>query len=209
MSKTVSFKCDESSTDLFVKILNRLSVAGERNQTRKIRVGGDEYVFMGGSDTVKDLSIDGKIYSDMSPSEQRDLEILRAAVVTSPNTNPVVVGVAVIDNSIAPNVPVQTSDGNSQPDDDADILDSAEGVAVRGVVASKVTQGQMFTAFDVTKELRSNGNQVRHNNIKHIVHALYNQGDMQGYNRSLIDVSGTSIRPFLYHPTSADTSTYA
>jgi hypothetical protein len=64
----------------------------------------------------------------------------------------------------------------------------------------------MFTAFDITKQLRANGTFI-HRNIKQIVHALYNHGEMQGYNRSLIDV-GKNIRPFLYHPSSSDVSTY-
>ena len=218
MSKTVSFKCEESSTQLFIQILNKLSIAGDRNQTRKIRVGGDEHVFMGGCDKVEDLSIDGKLYSDYTPSEQRDFEILRHAIIAPPPA-------PVVPQPVSAQPNDGTNDGTTNDgtvvttpvphhapvtlvDDDEDILDSAEAILVRDVVAAKVSQNEMFTAFDVTKLLRQANNQVRHSNIKQIVHALYNHGDMQGYDRSLVRVSNASVMPFLYHPVSADTSTY-
>jgi len=207
--KTVSFKCEESTTQLFVQILNKLANAGDKNQTRKIRIGGDEYTFMGGCDFVSDLSINNHLYSHMTPSEQRDIEILRAAIVApapTPTNIPTPANVPAtspIDNSVPDN-----SNDNDPTDDDSDILDSAEAISVRDVVVDKVGQNEMFTAFDITKALRQNGTQVVHRNIKQIVHALYNHGDMMGYDRSLINVGNAPVRPFLYHPVSADPLTY-
>ncbi len=213
MSKTVSFKCDESSTDLFVKILNRLSVAGERNQTRKIRIGGDEYEYVGGVDSVTDVSVDGKKLSDMTPQEEQELETLRSnalpsAVVNNVVTPPPAPASISAQTSVGTVSVPQTSDSDDGDDEDDDLLNSDEAIAVKDVVAGRVSQGAMFTAFDVTKELRGKGNQVQHRNIKEIVHALYTHGEMSGYDRSLVSISGAPIQPFLYHPTSCDPTTY-
>lgn len=199
--KTVSFKCDDSSGQLFVQILNKLSVAGEKRLTRKIRIGGDEYSFVGGCDSVSDLSIDGSLYRNFSDAEKQDLENLRSATHSVPA--PVINLAAMVTPSTPPVITPVSIDDN-----DDDILDSTEAIAVRDVVIDKVNQNEMFTAFDITKTLRQNGTQATHRNIKQIVHALYNHGDMQGYDRSLVDVNGAPVRPFLYHPMSADSSTY-
>ena len=199
MSKTVSFVCDDVTTQLFIQILTKLENAGVNNHTRKIRVGGDEYVFIGGCDTVKDITVDDIFYSTMSPSEQRDLEILRATIL-NPAPAPVVVPLI----PVTPTVSTPDADGDANDS----LLDSADASAVKDVVKGKVDKGEMFTAFDITKELKASGRRVYHSNVKPIVHALFNNGDMQGYNRSLISVSGAPVQPFLYHPCGADTSTY-
>ncbi len=214
MSKTVSFKCNESSTQLFVQILNKLAIAGEKNLTRKIRVGGDEYSFIGGSDTVSDLSIDGSLYVNFTDAEKRDIAILRDAIV-APRPVPASPTDTVDNQNDSDGVPdfhgvpdASNGNDNDEDDEDDDILNSAEAIAVKDVIADKVSQNQMFTAFDITKELRKKGQQVSHYNIKRIVHTIYNNGDMQGYDRSLVNIAGVPLQPFLYHPMSADPAVY-
>ena len=208
--KSISFNCDDSSAWLFRQILNKLEVAGEKRQTRKIRIGGDEFSFVGGCDTVSDIAIDGSLLRSFTLVELQDLESLRRAVISTqaaPIPIPANISVASMSTSTVANGIVDASDGNDS-NDDSDLLGSAIATIIKGVVITKVGQDQMFTAFDITKELRQNNNQVHHRDIKQIVHALYNHGDMQGYDRSRVDVNGASIRPFLYHPVSADISTY-
>jgi hypothetical protein len=204
MSNSISFKCNESTTQLFLEILHKLAKAGDNNHTRKIRVGGDEYAFVGGCDTVSDIAVDGSLYANFTDAEKEDFVTLRDAVAITSMPAPVA---TLPSPSTGPScILPTTSFSNPTVDTDDDLLDSADAIAVKDVITSKVTQNQMFTAFDITKDLRTNGTQVHHRNIKRIVHALYNQGEMQGYDRCLVTIG--SARPFLYHPISADPATY-
>lgn len=90
--------------------------------------------------------------------------------------------------------------------DDNDDGDSDEVIAVREIIADKIRNDIMFTAFDITKELRKNGHKVRHSNIRNIVHGLFYNGDITGYTRTIIEVNGE--RPFVYHPILSDASLY-
>lgn len=90
--------------------------------------------------------------------------------------------------------------------DDNDDGDSDEVIAVKEIIADKISNDIMFTAFDITKELRKNGHKVRHSNIRNIVHGLFYNGDITGYTRTITEVNGE--RPFVYHPISSDASNY-
>jgi len=73
----------------------------------------------------------------------------------------------------------------------------------------KVSQGSMFTAFDISLFAKQEkGMTERHNAVKHVVHDLYVNGQMPGYERTLIDIPGVSRQAFLYHPIGADISRY-
>ena len=66
----------------------------------------------------------------------------------------------------------------------------------------------MFTAYDVTLEVRNRGHNEYHNNIKNVVHDYFGRGQMIGYNRTLVPVAGAPIPPWVYHRTTDDPTTY-
>jgi retron-type reverse transcriptase len=88
------------------------------------------------------------------------------------------------------------------------MADAATEGLIRQIVQEKVQAGAMFTAYDITLEVRSRGGNVRHGEARDLVHQLFERGEMgAGYNRTPIDV-GAPTRPFLYHRFSDDPSRY-
>src|ERR1043166_9105021 len=80
---------------------------------------------------------------------------------------------------------------------------------IEQIVAGHVGMGNAFTAFDVTRELRSQGVQVVHEAAKRVVHGLYFAGAMPGYTRDLRPMGGP-VPAFVYFPQtgSADADAY-
>jgi hypothetical protein len=79
---------------------------------------------------------------------------------------------------------------------------------VEQVVNDKVQQGEMFTAHDVTLEVRGRGHRAGHAEIRTAVHDYFQRGGMGvAYTRSTITVPGGT--PFLYHRLVDDPSTFA
>jgi len=80
---------------------------------------------------------------------------------------------------------------------------------VEQVVGDKVQQGEMFTAHDVTLEVRARGHLAGHAEIRSAVHDYFNRGGMGvAYTRSIITVPGGGT-PFLYHRLVDDPATFA
>jgi len=80
---------------------------------------------------------------------------------------------------------------------------------IEDLTFEKISQGAMFTAFDITLFAKQEkGMTERHRNIKHVVHDMFVSGQMTGYDRSLINIPGATDRAFLYHPDGADISQY-
>jgi hypothetical protein len=178
-------------------MLNKLCSAGENGKTIKIRIGGDEHIFDGNIDVVSSVSIDDKLYFDYSLQDQNDFRSIRNSAINKPLIIPVPANLPIV------NAVVNTVINTAVDVDANDLRD-----AISLIVNDKVDQGQMFTAFDITKEIRANGTQARHKDIKEIVHELYINGDMGGYIRSLINIANVTIQPFIYHPNGSDISTY-
>lgn len=79
---------------------------------------------------------------------------------------------------------------------------------VEQVVNEKVQGGEMFTAHDVTLEVRGRGHRAGHAEIRSAVHDYFNRGGMGvAYTRSTITVPGGT--PFLYHRLVDDPSNFA
>jgi retron-type reverse transcriptase len=88
------------------------------------------------------------------------------------------------------------------------MADAATRRMVEQIVEENVAHGDMFTAFDVTLAVRKIGGNVRHQEVRDLVHELYEQGRMgAAYTRSLVDV-GAPTRPYLYHRYSDDAASY-
>jgi hypothetical protein len=76
------------------------------------------------------------------------------------------------------------------------------------VIDSKTQNNEMFTAHDITLELRNRGHRASHHEVKEYVHDYYSRGEMGiAYTRSTITVplGGT---PYLYHRQVDDPSQY-
>jgi len=89
------------------------------------------------------------------------------------------------------------------------MVDAALQSVIESVVNDKVQDGEMFTAYDVTKEVRNRGHRERHDNIKQVVHDYYGRGAMgPDYTRTLIPIAGAPIPAFLYHRHTDDPTTF-
>lgn len=68
------------------------------------------------------------------------------------------------------------------------------------IVQEKVTAGEMFTAFDVTRVARKRGSPERHRHLKQVIHAVFAAGAMgNDYTRTLIRMPGAKRDAWLYH----------
>lgn len=79
---------------------------------------------------------------------------------------------------------------------------------VEQVCNDQVQNGGMFTAHDITLEVRNRGHRVGHNEVRDAVHDYYTRGGLGiAYTRTSITVPAGGT-PFLYHRTVDDASTY-
>jgi hypothetical protein len=71
--------------------------------------------------------------------------------------------------------------------------------AVTQEIWRRVGQGDIFTAYDVSRTVRAEGVEARHGDIRRLVHALFENGHMgDEYVRTLGSV-GEGQTAFLYH----------
>ena len=79
---------------------------------------------------------------------------------------------------------------------------------IEKVIDDKVQLNEMFTAHDVTLEVRNRGHKAGHNEIRDIVHDYYGRGLMGiGYGKTNISVPGGN--PILYYPLALDPNNYS
>ncbi len=70
---------------------------------------------------------------------------------------------------------------------------------IKQIIQDKVRAGEMFTAFDVSREMVRRGSNARHRDLKDIIHLAFERGEMgKDYTRTPIDV-GAPTKPYLYH----------
>ena len=85
-------------------------------------------------------------------------------------------------------------------------------VTVRAVVwelRKRIDEGDVFTAYDVSRAVKESGVETRHSDVRRLVHALYEEGYFAGvYNRTLGSV-GEGATAFLYHPANVLPSLYS
>jgi hypothetical protein len=79
---------------------------------------------------------------------------------------------------------------------------------VEAEVRRQIAAGTSFTAFDISRAVQATGIRERHRNLKGAVHAMYERGDMPGYDRSVVNLT-TGEQPFLYHPKAATNNRFA
>ena len=80
---------------------------------------------------------------------------------------------------------------------------------VSSIVNVLVNDGEMFTAFDVTKKIREEGIWAEHSDVRAIVHGMFELGDLSGtgYARTLVPIPG-KIPAFCYHLHTDDPDDY-
>lgn len=73
---------------------------------------------------------------------------------------------------------------------------------VKTLVATLIARGELFTALDVSNEVKKQAPTIRHRDVSPIVRDLYDNGDMGLYERTRIEVSTPNgpERAYLYHP---------
>mgnify|MGYP003431162763 CR=1 FL=1 len=87
-------------------------------------------------------------------------------------------------------------------------LDPILTATIQQVVEDKVQKSEMFTAFDVSRTVQNMGHRERHLNMKHVVHDLFESGQLNGYNRTLVAVEPSKPEAWVYHPLTADPTQY-
>ncbi len=81
---------------------------------------------------------------------------------------------------------------------------------IEDAVNEFVNADTMFTAWDVTMAVRKRSKQrVQHFEVKKEVHRMFDNGNMFSYNRTLANLPNVNPQPWIYHPLSADPSTYS
>lgn len=80
---------------------------------------------------------------------------------------------------------------------------------IEDAVNNFVNDNKMFTAFDVTKEVRGQTqDRVYHDEVKKEVHKMFHNNRVSGYARSLASLPNANPQPWLYHPVNVNTSLY-
>jgi hypothetical protein len=230
MSK-ISFECKEESVDLFVDILTKLQ---ESTKDLKIRIGGSEYNFYKDVDNdICDLAVNEIYWDDeVTSSDQIFYHVARNnAIEDFIEDESVPVQVSDIDPDTDANTDTDEqdevaclecgiygdmdsqglcpncSDGEDKEEEDEDVLPYSDANEVRNELAEFVRMNRIFTAFDITKRVRKRGVRCRHDQVKEIVHRMFEAGCITGYTRSLADI-GTGTQPWLYCPFTRDPSEY-
>jgi len=85
------------------------------------------------------------------------------------------------------------------------MCDQATMDKVQEVVEEFVNDGKMFTAHDVTVEVRQRFDfQANHQDVRHAIGSLYREPFFQDYERNM----GTNVPALVYHPMGTDVSLY-
>lgn len=79
---------------------------------------------------------------------------------------------------------------------------------LRKIISEKISKNEAFTAFDITMISKKRGNSIyRHSDCKHTIHQIV-RDEYPTYQRTLIDVPGAPVQPFLYYPLGYDIDDY-
>ncbi len=80
---------------------------------------------------------------------------------------------------------------------------------IKDLVASRVKRGDLFTAYDVSKDVQQRGVRAGHlkDGLRDITHKLFFAGEMDGYTRTMCDL-GNGLQAWVYHPLLTDPYTY-
>ena len=84
-----------------------------------------------------------------------------------------------------------------------DVLDR-----IAAVVRRRTGNGESFTAFDVTTEVRGDGIFLKHGEARDAIHSMFSRGEFgSAYRRTVVDL-GSGAKPMVYHRADVDPRTY-
>lgn len=86
-------------------------------------------------------------------------------------------------------------------------IDPVINMVIQNRVDDQMAAKLCFTAYDISVWVQDQGHRERHLNMKHVVHEMWEQGCMGGYNRTLVPTPA-GVDAWLYHPQGADISGY-
>ena len=78
-----------------------------------------------------------------------------------------------------------------------------DATEVKKIVQDKIAAGESFTAFDITKSMRQSG-VFYHNDVREIVHDMFRNDEMPGYDRVHGNFPNVGVQPWLYQPVAVD-----
>lgn len=225
MSKKISFMCNDEAVDLYISLIEKLQ---ESSGDRKIRIGGSEYDFYSDIDKAGGLLVDDTDYYSLSDFDQREFEVVRANFIASKATAVEIEDESELVDSDSDSVeddeevaclqcgsyhPESTMDSEglccdcSDEEPETSNLTNYAEQKVNAELSENIRMNRIFTAFDITKRIRTEGVKCKHEDVKQLVHNAFLNGEMDNYGRSLIDV-GTAIQPWLYCPVTRSASEY-
>ena len=200
----ITVSCSDGCMDAIVAALNKLTTVSSKSFCRNIRIGGTDVIFdarsAGEGIDVKVGSVDIADYIDANPTPDAVLGIADTTPAPVAYTPPTVTDDD-DDEDDADDGVTQTVQSDGDADEDEEVIRDSTKSAVLG--------GQMFTAYDITSEAKESGQvQARHNVLKHIIHDMYCNGEMDGYEQTLVPIRGTSRTAYLYHPSGTSPDDY-
>jgi bifunctional DNA-binding transcriptional regulator/antitoxin component of YhaV-PrlF toxin-antitoxin module len=87
-------------------------------------------------------------------------------------------------------------------------LEPEAQIRIDDIVGTWVGEGRMFTAFEVSLEVKRQGVTARHRNMRDYIHdSVFRAASNVGYTRTLVEV-GAPDPAWVYHPVYADPATY-
>jgi len=186
------FECNDSAYPTVIGILKHLERLTLDLRSRVIRIGGDERTFDGNNDAVLSIIVDGNLNADAYVSAGRLKNRSRGA--SRPKTSRKA--------SRAVSTPPVSNYGSSTnlSDNDVDTIKTA--------VTEKMSNREMFTAFDITKKVRSDGMRVFHNDVKSVVMDMHQTLADEGYTRTPMRLFN-SRTAMVYHRIGDDPNNYA
>ena len=84
----------------------------------------------------------------------------------------------------------------------------ADRQIVEDVVTEFVSKGWQFTAYNITTEAKKRGAGDRHRNLKQVVHEMFKNDELDGYDRDLVDIKRVGAKAYLYSPSGLDADDY-
>lgn len=93
-------------------------------------------------------------------------------------------------------------------EDETDSVSELFARVVEQVVLDRIKRSELFTAYDITQSLRAIGMQVRHDDVKGIVHTLFYEEKMPGYSWSFLPVADGKPETYVYHVWGQDAYQY-
>lgn len=89
------------------------------------------------------------------------------------------------------------------------MCDSVTRQLIENAVNNKVQNSEMFTAFDITNEVRKQSkDNINHYEVRKEVKKIFQSGGMNNYTQTIGNLPGVNPQPWVYHPFTSDASLY-